>query len=180
MLFVGIALIALGVDLGTKRWAFDRLGMPGVNRDRIEVLGDVLVLETSLNEGALFGIGQGMRVVFITLSAVAVGGIVCWITIGRGASDLLLNVSLALVTGGILGNLWDRLGWPGLTWPYGVRQGERVYAVRDWIHFEIPGVLDWPVFNVADSALVIGVTLLMWQSFRTGSGGAADASPAAS
>jgi signal peptidase II len=167
LLFCVIAVAVCGLDLATKYWAFARLGFPGVAHEQISVIGTTLVLETSLNEGALFGLGQGQRILFITLSALAVGGICSWLVLGRGAGDMLLTVALGLVTGGILGNLWDRMGLHGLTWPYGSRIGEPVFAVRDWIHFELEGVFDWPVFNIADSALVIGVALLMWQTFRT-------------
>jgi signal peptidase II len=82
-------------------------------------------------------------------------------------SDRWLLVSLALITGGIIGNLYDRLGLPGLTWhaPLG-RQGEAVLAVRDWIHFKLDGIIDWPIFNLADSWLVIGAGLMLLLSLR--------------
>lgn len=167
LIYFGLLAGVLALDLATKHWAFDRLGFPGVRHDRIALVGDYLGLETNLNEGALFGMAQGKRLVFIPLAGVAILGIMGWLFIGRGANDLLLTIALGSVTGGILGNLWDRLGLHGMVWPGGERFGQPVYAVRDWVHFEIPGVFDWPVFNIADSALVIGVTLLMWQTFRT-------------
>ena len=70
------------------------------------------------------------------------------------------------ITGGILGNLYDRLGIPSLQWhaPLG-REGDPVYAVRDWIHFRLDGVIDWPIFNLADSFLVLGAGLLLFLSF---------------
>jgi lipoprotein signal peptidase len=40
-----------------------------------------------------------------------------------------------------------------------------VLAVRDWIHFTLPGVIDWPIFNLADSWLVIGAGILLLSSF---------------
>ncbi|NCX98048.1 MAG: signal peptidase II [Planctomycetia bacterium] len=42
-----------------------------------------------------------------------------------------------------------------------------LYAVRDWIHVTIPGVIDWPIFNLADSWLVIGAGMLLLASFRS-------------
>jgi signal peptidase II len=162
-----IALTGCALDLGTKRWIFDRLGMPDPRR-RISLIDGILSLETSLNEGALFGIGQGQRLLFVALSLVAVVGIVIWLFHLRAAHDGFLTAALGLITGGILGNLWDRLGVPGLVWHYGMRVDEPVYAVRDWIHFKIENLIDWPVFNIADSMLVVGVALLMWHTFRNG------------
>jgi signal peptidase II len=164
---LAIALCGCALDLATKQWAFTRLGLPGVTGERIELVGDVLTLETSLNEGALFGIGQGQRLLFAALSTVAVLGIVVWLFYLGAAWDWFLTATLGLVTAGILGNLWDRLGLPGLVWPYADRLNEPVYAVRDWIHFKIEGLIDWPVFNLADSMLVVGVGLLMLHTFWT-------------
>ncbi|MGD9648521.1 MAG: signal peptidase II [Pirellulales bacterium] len=165
-LFFGLALSGLAADLATKHWIFNRLGMPGVAHERIPIVGDILSLETSLNEGALFGLGQGGVPIFVGLTIFAAGGILYWLFFAGGAHDFWLTLALASVWGGMLGNLWDRLGMHQLHWHYGDRFGEPVFAVRDWIHFQIDGVLDFPVFNIADSLLVCGVTLLMWQTLR--------------
>jgi signal peptidase II len=83
------------------------------------------------------------------------------------ARDWVLTISLAAIMGGIFGNLYDRLGLPGLAWNFPAnRVGQPVYAVRDWLHFRIEdangGVLfDWPVFNIADCLLVSGSILLV-------------------
>jgi signal peptidase II len=77
-----------------------------------------------------------------------------------------LLIALGLVVGGIIGNLYDRLGVPGLTWHAPLdRVGQPVLAVRDWIHVTLPGVIDWPIFNLADSWLVIGAGMLLVSSF---------------
>ena len=39
-----------------------------------------------------------------------------------------------------------------------------MYAVRDWLHFRVEGIIDWPIFNVADSLLVCGAALLVWHA----------------
>ena len=64
---------------------------------------------------------------------------------------------------GIMGNLYDRLG----LWVVPGREEERLPEVRDWILLRY-GEFSWPNFNVADSLLVSGAILLMWQSLRTG------------
>ncbi len=75
-------------------------------------------------------------------------------------------MALGFILGGIFGNLYDRLGFPGLVWPQypnDPRAGQPVFAVRDWLHFEIQRIqFDWPVFNIADSLLVVGAAMLFW------------------
>jgi signal peptidase II len=71
------------------------------------------------------------------------------------------------VTAGIFGNLYDRLGLPGLRWNWTnqIHQvGQPVHAVRDWILVMI-GKWPWPTFNLADSLLVCGAALLVWQAY---------------
>jgi signal peptidase II len=164
-LFLAIAGLGCAIDLATKRWIFQRLGFP--QRETIWIVQDVLSLETSLNEGALFGVGQGFTFLFAALSLAAAVWILYWL-FGRGAAcDLWLTVALAAIMAGILGNLYDRLGLPGLTWPATPLHdaGDPVFAVRDWIHFQYKS-FDWPVFNIADSLLVCGAGLLLRETFR--------------
>lgn len=117
-------------------------------------------IQTSLNAGALFGMGHGYSGLFALLSIVAAIGIVVWLFRFGAAHELFLTVALACVMAGICGNLYDRLGlWhaPGTpdVWPN---------LVRDWILFRYRGY-SWPNFNVADSLLVCGAGLLLWHGF---------------
>jgi signal peptidase II len=165
--FVAVALAAAAIDLVTKWAIFRRLGMPG-ERAGIVLVPDVLVLETNLNEGALFGMGQGMGMVFAAVSLVAIAGILAMVSRPATRGEPWMLAALALITGGILGNLYDRLGLPGLAWHAPLeRRGAPVLAVRDWIHFKLEGVIDWPIFNLADSWLVIGAGVLLLLSLRT-------------
>ena len=163
--FATLLTVTTAADLITKAIAFKNLGMPGISPGW-PVIPNMLWYRTSLNEGALFGLGQGMGWFFITVSVAALIGIVFTVSWLRIQNDTVLIVALASITGGILGNLYDRLGIPGLHWhaPLG-RQGESVYAVRDWIHFRLEGIIDWPIFNLADSFLVLGAGLLLLLSF---------------
>lgn len=159
-LYGSLAIGGLAADLATKSWIFRRLGMPG--GDAIWLWSPYLSLETHLNEGALFGIGQGRQPVFIVMSLIAAGSVLAWLFWWGAARDRWLTAALGCVSGGMAGNLYDRLGMPALAWNYPAgRVGQPVYAVRDWVHFQIPGLLDWPVFNVADSLLVCGAALLI-------------------
>lgn len=165
-LFVTIAGVGFILDLATKHLIFQRLGFPP--RETIWLIQDVLSLETSLNEGALFGMGQGFTFVFAGLSLAAGIWIVYWLFRRGAARDLWLTIALASIMAGILGNLFDRLGFHGMTWQFETPNhiiGDRVFAVRDWIHFQYKN-FDWPVFNIADSLLVVGAGMLLRETFR--------------
>jgi signal peptidase II len=140
--------------------------MPGTGGRIIVVPPDIFCFETSLNEGALFGIGQGMSLVFAGLAVVAAVGILYWIFYGGAGKDTWLTFALGCIVAGILGNLYDRLGLHGLTWPQGdKRAGQTAYAVRDWLHFQLRSLnFDWAVFNIADSLLVVGAIMLFWRA----------------
>lgn len=162
VIYAMVVAAGLATDLVSKQWVFARLGMPGQGAPTIGIAGRYLEWQTSLNEGALFGLGGGLQAVFAGLSLVAACVVVWWLFWAGNARDLPLTVALGGVTAGILGNLFDRLGLHGLRWP----DGGRVHAVRDWVHFQIPGVLDWPNFNFADSFLFCGACLLVWRAYR--------------
>jgi signal peptidase II len=165
------SLVAGGcaLDLATKQWMFDWLGVPGPGRPGPVwwLWTDVVGFQTSLNEGALFGIGQGGWVLFAVLSLVALLGILGWLFWAGAARQWMLALALGSVTAGILGNLYDRLGLPGLIWKDNTplhHAGQTMHAVRDWILVMI-GKWPWPTFNVADSMLVCGAALLAWHAF---------------
>ena len=168
-MFLAVVIVALGLDLASKEAMFRQRGMPG-QQPPIWLVQEMLSLETSLNEGALFGMGAGWGLLFIALSFVALLGIGYWVWRGGAAADGLLCFALGCVTGGILGNLYDRLGLPALNWTPQLKLdrpeliGTPVYAVRDFIHFKC-NWFDWPIFNLADSFLVCGVGLLIFHAY---------------
>ena len=103
-----------------------------------------------------------MRLAFAAVSVVAIAGILALMARPATRADGWMVAALALIVGGIVGNLYDRLGFPALRWHAPPeRVGEPVLAVRDWIHFQLPGIIDWPIFNLADSWLVIGAGILL-------------------
>ena len=83
LLFASIAVIGCSVDLLTKRWIFARLGMPAA-KPTWWLIDDIFGFTTSLNEGALFGIGQGQVPLFVTLSLIAAVGIMYWLFVLAG------------------------------------------------------------------------------------------------
>lgn len=107
----------------------------------------------SVNHGALFGLGGPLQnranAGFALVSLLAACGMGYWLSRPTTARDRWLCATLGLILGGTLGNFYDRVVFGG---------------VRDFLHFHIPDVIDWPVFNLADCWLVCGAVLLMVQA----------------
>lgn len=166
VLFVVVAMLGCAADLWTKQIMF---AWPKLLSHEVHwVLPTYAGFELSLNEGGLFGMGQGSQGWLAGFSVVAAIAIPIWLFYFGAAADRLLTLALGGVLGGILGNLYDRLGMHGLVWNgfQPDRAGEEVYAVRDFIllawNWEQRGV--WPNFNVADSLLVVGAAVLFFRA----------------
>lgn len=164
-LFVGLAMAGGFLDLWSKHAVFHWSTLPWGNTYWIWT--GHFGLQKSLNEGALFGMGQGMVWLFAAISIFAAVAIPIWLFRLGAAQDVWLTVALGCVMAGIIGNLYDRLGLSGESWPeFLPRAGEPAYAVRDWILLQWNGEWRWPNFNLADSFLVAGAGLLVIQTFR--------------
>lgn len=148
-----LAAIGCFIDLFSKSWVFNWLGPPTTGRIHW-LLPNHIGLQTSLNTGALFGMGQGGVGVLAIISLLAAIGVFVWLTWGGASHDRFISFVLGLITGGILGNMYDRMGLWG------------TQAVRDWILFQYNEQYVWPNFNIADSLLVVGAGLMMWHAFR--------------
>src|SRR5687767_9536061 len=123
--------------------AEDRLERTGVRSVPFPVLGDYFRFTYVENRGAAFGLLQDQTAFFVLVGVLVIGVIAAsYRYLPR--SGLLLHLALGLQLGGAIGNLIDR-----------VRQG---YVV-DFVDFGYHSNW-WPVFNVADSAIVVGVALL--------------------
>jgi len=160
-IFAVVAMLALAADLGTKEAAFRTLGLGGHSRLLIDSWIKFEFL-TNLNHGALWGMGQGLAPVFALLSVGALIGIIYWLFFCDAASSLWITIALALVSGGTLGNLYDRLGLHGV---HAQDSSKPALAVRDFLHFQF-GNYDYPIFNIADSCLVVGAIMLVLQSLK--------------
>ena len=165
-LFVTIVFAGLTADLLTKHWTFQALGMPG-EQNIHWIWQDVFGFQTALNTGALFGFMEGRTTILVALSVVFLTGITVYLVYWAWRS-VFLTMILGMITAGICGNLYDRLGWHGLVYPgWHEKVGEPIYAVRDWILCMI-GTFHWPNFNIADCLLVCSVILLLlhWLLFE--------------
>ncbi len=180
VIFVLLTVAALTVDLISKSVVFNDLGYPGADpnptvvgkherfRNQTTREGESLPyldhwvsfrLLTSFNKGALWGLGQDYTWLFAGLSMAAVVGIPVWLFGFSAARSLWLTIALALILGGTLGNLYDRIGLHGCR----DASGAPLPAVRDFLLFTF-GTFHWPVFNFADVFLVSGASMLVVHS----------------
>jgi signal peptidase II len=175
LLFWSLAAIGLAADLGTKAWMFSRQDLLAGQTKWIWT--NHVGFQLSLNQGALFGMGQGNVWLFAACSIAAAIAIPTWLFVFGGAHDRALTIVLGCILGGVIGNLYDRVGLPGLEWDtlehlnYNQNPPGRVYAVRDFVllarqwpprsRWDV-----WPNFNLADSLLVCGAIALLVLSMR--------------
>jgi len=142
---IGVAITVLVLDVISKLIIVHTLS----GHDPIRLLGGFLTLLLLRNSGAAFSIGTSMTIVF---TAIAAAVIVYILRAARRLRSLPWAITLGLLLGGATGNLADRIfRSPGLF------RGD----VVDWI--ELP---HWPVFNLADSAIVCGGALAVLLALR--------------
>jgi signal peptidase II len=153
------AVVVLGVvllDFSTK-WLVQR---SFTLYEQVDVIGDYVRLTYIFNPGAAFGIHLGpySRLIFLALSVVALAALagMYWAT---PLSDRMRLGAIALICGGAIGNLVDRL------------RSQR--GVVDFLDVGI-GSIRWPVFNIADIAVTTGAIILalsLWNEERRVEGG---------
>jgi len=144
VLLVGIALLVIVLDQLSKHWVMLNLRL-GVSWNPIESLSRYVSFTYITNEGAAFGIFPAFGTFFAVIAIVVVIVILIYY---RHLSNRhwAMQVGLGLQLGGALGNLIDRI---------------RVGYVIDFIDFKV-----WPIFNVADSSIVVGVAILALSILR--------------
>ncbi|HEY2075639.1 MAG TPA: signal peptidase II [Streptosporangiaceae bacterium] len=144
-LLVAVAVAVLGLDIATKLIVVATLS----GRTPVRLLGGFLHLQVDRNPGAAFSFAPSLTILF---SLIAITVIVVILRSSRRIRSTPWAVTLGLLLGGATGNLVDRIfRYPGLF---------RGWVV-DWI--QIP---HWPVFNLADSAIVCGGILAVLLSVR--------------
>lgn len=145
MVYYLLALILFLIDQATKFVIATRMEIG----DQIPVIGNFFLITSHRNTGAAFGILEGQRWFFIVITIVVLAGLIWYLNKVR-RTQKLLSAGLALVLGGAAGNFIDRL-----------LMGE----VVDFLQFNF-GTYTFPIFNVADSCIVIGVGLILLDSLR--------------
>jgi signal peptidase II len=144
MVATGALLIVL--DQLVKRWITQYFTTGAHPPPSMPIVGNYLELIYVQNRGVAFSLLEGRESLYV-LIAVAVGVVLWLYWRSRDNGSLLLKVTFGLIIGGAVGNLIDRL---------------RLGYVVDFIHFQIPAIgFSFAVFNVADSGICVGVTLLI-------------------
>jgi signal peptidase II len=142
-LVVSVAVVVL--DLASKAWITHAFA-PGETREITSFFSLVLVYNTGAAFSFLAGAGGWQRW-FFTLLTVAISAALV-VALRRPHASRVVPFALALVLGGALGNLWDRLTLGQVT----------DFILVHW------GSHTFPAFNAADSAISVGVALLIWES----------------
>jgi signal peptidase II len=147
--WLGLALVVTLADQASKRWITAWMGTDPIRR-----VNDYFDLVLAHNQGAAFSLladASGWQRYFfsgIALAALLFIGIL----IVRHANNRRFCFGLSLIMGGALGNLVDRV---------------LLGTVTDFIQWHV-GQHYWPAFNLADSAITLGVAVLLWDSLKTG------------
>lgn len=142
-IFAAVGIVSLVLDQLTKYWARAVLPHDGTS---IDVIANFWSWRLSYNTGSAFGLfgSVGGARVFLTIVGVVAVGAIVWMVRQARDDQTRLSWALGLVAGGAVGNIIDRLMFGKVT----------DFVV--WRYYE----KEWPTFNIADVALVIGVGLL--------------------
>lgn len=140
--------IALALDGLTKTWAEQAL----VLYQPVPVIGEIFRLTLGYNSGVAFGLFANGGIVPLVVTGVVIVGLVVWLAsaLRGGEFPPTAGLPIGLILGGAIANFADRL-------PDG--------RVTDFIDLGL-GASRWPTFNLADSFIVLGVSLLMLIVFK--------------
>jgi signal peptidase II len=143
-----LSLLVVVIDLVTKLWVEAEFEF----REQLPVIDGFFNLTLVYNKGAAFSFladaGGWQRWFFVVLSVVISIGLIVWLR-RMQSHERVVAMGVSLVLGGAIGNLIDRV-------LYGQVIDFLLFYYDDW---------SWPAFNVADSAIVLGVGFLLFDAF---------------
>jgi signal peptidase II len=140
-----VAALVVTLDQLSKLWI-------NANRPQIELLPGFLDLHYVENTGAILGLIQGHTELFIALGIAASVIILVFLYYFPPATTVGM-LSFALILGGAVGNLIDRI---------------RLGYVIDFVSIHVQELFHWPTFNVADAALTVGILTLIYYFYKSG------------
>lgn len=140
MLYVAISVLIVILDQITKLYSVKLLS----GNAPMTIIENFLQLNYVENFGAAFGILQNRKIFFIVMTTLVIVGIIVYIKTNTNLTTSM-KIALAMVSGGAIGNLVDRI---------------RLGYVIDFIDVNFWGLYDFPVFNLADSFIVISTFLI--------------------
>lgn len=153
-----IAAVVFLADQITKIWALRALSPV----TKTSIIGDLVQFTLIFNEGGAFSTKLGSTY-FYTFASIAVMIIVVTVLYKDAGKNRILDIALSLVLGGALGNLTDRLRFGAVVDFIDVDFPDFSLEPAKILFFDFPGyALDrWPVFNIADSAVSVGMVLII-------------------
>lgn len=140
-----IALTVLALDQITKIWALSAAQAGELPQEVTGFFNLVLVWNHGISFGMFARDHELTRWFLVAMTSTITLGVLWWL---RSAQDWRLVIALSLVAGGAVGNIIDRV---------------RLGAVVDFLDFHLYGY-HWPAFNLADSAICLGVAFLLWDT----------------
>lgn len=162
LIWFGLASAIVALDQWTKFLVQESIGY----RTATE-LTSFLNLTLTYNPGAAFSFlgdaGGWQRWLFVAIGGAVSVGLITWLIRLPATQPRWLPLSLTLVLGGAVGNVWDRI---------------RLGVVVDFIDVHW-ATHHWPAFNVADTSITLGAALLIWLSFRAESSAGGTKAPKA-
>jgi signal peptidase II len=149
---LAIIIVNIGCDQITKDMARTQIEY----NERIEVIGDNLILTKVENSGAFLGMGSGLSpvmrtILLLVLPGIVMIGLLVYLLRTKELTKIAI-VGLAFIVGGGLGNLYDRV-------LYG--------SVTDMVHIDLGGVFRTGIFNAADVSVMVGTGLILLEQFLT-------------
>ncbi len=143
--FVIAVVSGVIADIVSKWVVFSKLDEFG----KLIAIPGLLNIVRTKNEGVVFGLFPGKTSAFIVFSAIAIV-VILFIYVKSDKTVFISNLALGIVLAGAIGNLWDRIWFRG---------------VRDFIDLHLGDKYHWPTFNVADSLICVGISILVFTSF---------------
>jgi signal peptidase II len=140
-----VAALVVTLDQLSKLWI-------NANRPQTELLPGFLDLRYTENTGAILGLVHNHTELFIALGIAGLVIILVFLYYFPPATTLV-TVSFALILGGTVGNLTDRI---------------RLRHVIDFINFHVHELFHWPTFNIADAALTVGILMFIYYFYKSG------------
>jgi signal peptidase II len=154
--FILTMALGLGLDLWSKSAAFERLARWQPDGQLLSheypLLPGWLHFQVTTNRGAVFGLGQGNRELFVGVSIVAI--VFLAYLFAHSRRQRLYQIVLGMLLAGVLGNLYDRIVFGYVR--------DMIHALPRW-----PNLFPW-IFNVADVLLCCGVAALVLHGLFAG------------
>ena len=146
-LFFAVALAGAGLDLLTKSLAFEHIQS---RYEEVQIINGYFSFGRTTNPGVVFGMGGSAKTIWKIISIAAVPVILAiFFTVRK--PKWILSIALGMILAGTIGNMWDRVFTD-------------IHEVRDFIKFYYRpaggGEKVWPLFNLADAFICVGVFLL--------------------